>query len=324
VAWNPIRSAIDQALDVNIRQNALPGIQYSEPLGDPGWFGPGSTVWYVHGHFPSATLASAASAVMETLHPGTAFAGQQHGMTFERINGVPTGAMRPENYAKRAAQSTSVFMATVWAAAPVAEHAARMVNNMHRKVHGQRPDGVSYDTQDPDFYRWNYATIVWGYGRAHELYHPRPLQGAELDDYFASYTKVGQAIYGSAIDLPSTKAEVDDLLESTASELGLSAPGAKLLAIYRPQNSRLLTRPLIYEFFWVICDMLPDWARDLVGAPPIAGELTTKTRRAIMSGLLGVLNMSGRHLPEIADSYRRAAAQPVDEVPVSNFGMNSR
>jgi uncharacterized protein (DUF2236 family) len=320
VTWNPIRSAIDRALDVNIRQNALPGIQFSEPLGDPGWFGPGSTVWHVHGHFPSAILASAASAVMETLHPGTAWAGPHHSMSFERLNGVPTGAMRPENYTKRAAQSTSVFLATAFASSPVAEHAAQMVNNMHRKVHGQRPDGISYDTQEPDFYRWNYATVVWGFARSHELYHPRPLQGADLDDYFASYTKVGQAIYGSAIDLPATKAEVDDLLESTVSVLGVSPPGAKLLGLYRPHNYPLVMRPVVNEFFWVLCDMMPDWARDLIGAPASYGQATTKTRRAIMSGLMAVLNTSGRHLPEIAESYRRAAAQPVDELAVSKMG----
>ena len=85
-----------------------------------------------------------------------------------------------------------------------------------------------------------------------------------------------------------------------------------------------MTRPIVYEFFWVICDMLPGWARDLVGAPASAGELTTKTRRAIMSALMAVLNMSGRPLPEIADSYRRPAAQPIDQVAVSKFGMNSR
>ena len=319
MTWNPIRSAIDRALDVNIRQNALPGIQFSEPLGDPGWFGPGSTVWYVHGHFPSALLASAASATMETLHPGTAWAGPHHSMSFERINGVPTGATRPENYTKRAAQSTSVFLATAFASSPVAAHAAQMVNNMHRKVHGQRPDGISYDTHEPDFYRWNYATVVWGFGRAHELYHPRPLQGDELDNYFASYTKVGQAIYGSAIDLPATKAEVDDYLESTASVLGVTPPGAKLLGLYLPQNYPLVMRPVMNELYWVLCDMMPGWARELI-RPANSGELTTKTRRAIMSGLMGVLNISGRHLPEIADSYRRAAAQPVDEVAVSKLG----
>jgi uncharacterized protein (DUF2236 family) len=149
------------------------------------------------------------------------------------------------------------------------------------------------------------------------------LQGDEFDNYFASYTKVGQAIYGSAIDLPATKAEVDDYLESTASVLGVTPPGAKLLGLYLPQNYPLVMRPVMNELYWVLCDMMPGWARELI-RPANSGELTTKTRRAIMSGLLGVLNMSGRHLPEIADSYRRAAAEPANEVPVSNFGMNSR
>jgi hypothetical protein len=38
-----------------------------------------------------------------------------------------------------------------------------MVRNMHRRVHGVRPDGLSYDTRETEFFRWNYATVVWGW-----------------------------------------------------------------------------------------------------------------------------------------------------------------
>ena len=77
-----------------------------------------------------------------------------------------------------------------------------------------------YDADEPEWLRWNYATVVWGIATAHERYHPQALRGADLDRYYGEFVKVGEALGGT--DLPATKAEVLDYLESALPTLALT------------------------------------------------------------------------------------------------------
>jgi uncharacterized protein (DUF2236 family) len=313
---NPIRRKIENVWDQQIRQHYLPRIQFSEPAGDPGWFGPGSPVWYVHEHIPSMLLGNVAFSVMETLHPGTMWAGVDHSMGYERINGVPTGRNIPENFAKRFGGSLSAFLGSVFGSTPVAEHSMTMVRNMHRKVHGVRRDGLPYDTRETEFFRWNYATVVWGWARAHEVYHPHPLRGADLDEYYRQYTRIGRELFGEPIDLPASKAEVADYLEETSKQLALSPPGAKLWAVYQTKGKPLKARPVVGLVRWAILDLQPDWAREILLAPPRSGKVSTAVRRSIIRGLFAVANSTTKDFPEIADAYRRARATPTASAAV--------
>jgi uncharacterized protein (DUF2236 family) len=306
--FNPFGRKIDNAWDQQIRAHYLPGIQFSEPAGDPGWFGPGSPVWYVHEHIPAMLLGNVAFSVIQSLHPGTMWAAVDHSFGYERIDGVPTGKTIPEAFAKRFGQSLSAFQGSVFGSTPVAERSTTMVRNMHRRVHGVRPDGLTYDTQEPEFFRWNYATVVWGWASAHEVYHPRPLRGADLDEYYRQYTRIGVELFGEPIDLPASKAEVADYLEESSKNLALSPPGASLWALYQTAGKPLKARPAIGLIQWVILDLMPDWALEMFSAPPRSGKVSAAARRATMRRLLAVAHSTTKDLPELADAYRRANA----------------
>ena len=48
---------------------------------------------------------------------------------------------------------------------------------MHHTIKGVRSRRAWRTiTNDPDWLRWNYATVVWGIATGHELYHPTPLR----------------------------------------------------------------------------------------------------------------------------------------------------
>ena len=79
---------------------------------------------------------------------------------------------------------------------------------------------LGYDADDPDWLRWNYATVVWGIATAHELYHPNPLRGKKIDRYYGEFVRVGHALGGT--DLPTTKAETLDCLHSYLPKLALT------------------------------------------------------------------------------------------------------
>ena len=125
---------------------------------------------------------------------------------------------------------------------------------MHHTIKGTRPDGLAYDADDPDWLRWNYATVVWGLATAHELYHPRPLRGKKLDRYYGEFVRVGHALGGT--DLPTTKAETLDCLESYLPRLALTHGAAMATGPNLPLPQSAID--------WAIRDTMPKWAAQLV------------------------------------------------------------
>jgi uncharacterized protein (DUF2236 family) len=184
---------------------------------------------------------------------------------------------------------------------------------MHHRVHGVRPDGVPYDTREPEFFRWNYATVVWGFGRAHELYHPDPLTGADLDEYYLQYCKVGMELYAEDLRgaiLPRSKKELDDYLLATSNKMSLSPPGAAVMELYRPEGKPVYLRPLMGLVHWAILDMLPDWARHMMSVPTRSGRVETAARRKAVSGLMKGIDLAAGGWPEIEQAHARATATP--------------
>nr|WP_293397609.1 oxygenase MpaB family protein [Nevskia sp.] len=50
-------------------RNAQLAIEYDQPLGDPGLFGPDSVTWRIHGDFPAMMAGGIGALMLQTLHP---------------------------------------------------------------------------------------------------------------------------------------------------------------------------------------------------------------------------------------------------------------
>ena len=193
---------VGQKLQAPLRQRTcghhfFRGMEFAGPVGDPGWFGPDSAVWHVHSHMRPG-LRAAVRRLHRTPRPVDLLDGRPPlpaGRPRRGRQAIP--ADRPEGAAIRLGHSVAFFIGTAYGSTETAERLAPTVRAMHHTIKGVRPDGAAYDADDPDWLRWNYATVVWGLATAHERYHPRPLRGEKLDRYYGEFVRVGHALGGT-------------------------------------------------------------------------------------------------------------------------------
>lgn len=245
--------------DRDVRRKFFRGMEFRSPEGDPGWFGPGSAVWHVHSHTSALIFGLQCAAFMERLDPSIFWMGTDHSRVVERdADGLPTGRFDLEGAQMRLGHSVAFFIGTAYGSTDTAERLAQTVRAMHHTVKGVRPDGLRYDADDPDWLRWNYATVVWGIATAHEMYHPFPVR--DIDEYYGEFVRVGHALGGT--DLPATKAETLDCLRSYLPRLALTHGAAQSTGAALMSNPD--APPQVKFFDWAIRDAMPDWAAEMV------------------------------------------------------------
>ncbi len=287
--------------DRDIRRRFFRGLEFAGPQGDPGWFGPGSAVWYVHSHTPALIFGLQCAAFMERLDPSIYWMGSDHSRVVERdAAGNPTGRFDAEGAQLRLAHSVAFFIGTAYGSTETAEKLAQTVRAMHHTVKGVRPDGLVYDADDPDWLRWNYATVVWGIATAHERYHPLPLR--YMDRYYAEFVRVGRALGGT--DLPATKADTLDCLRSYLPRLALTHGAAMTTGAALADNP---DAPAQVKFFdWAIRDAMPDWAAQMVMYRP-PNPVERAARRAATWTAINAGHAAMGILPEFRQAQCRVA-----------------
>ena len=310
---NLIARRFESFFDKEIRSRFFKGMEFAGPEGDPGWFGPDSAVWYVHSHLPTLMLGLVAAAYIENLDPSISWMAVDHSRIPERVDGVPTGRIDPEGAAVRLGHSLSFFIGTAYGNTRTAEKLARTVRAMHHTVKGTRPDGLPYDADDPEWLRWNYATVVWGLATAHERYHRKPLRGADLERYYAEFVRVGEALGGT--DLPATKKDVADCLESYLPRLALTPIKAFSTGPNLRGNGAKPWEPNSAFMDWAARDLLPRWAQKLA-LYRRPNPVVLKMRRAALWAALNGLHDAAGPIREFREAKARVAkgvtAPPVE------------
>ena len=285
----------------DIRTKFFRGLEFAGPEGDPGWFGPKSAVWHVHSHTSALIFGLQCAAYMERLDPSIYWMGSDHSRLVERDeDGRPTGRIDTEGAQVRLAHSLAFFIGTAYGSTKTAEKVAATVRAMHHTIKGVRPDGATYDADDPDWLRWNYATVVWGIATAHEMYHPMPLR--DIDRYYGEFVRVGHALGGT--DLPATKAETLECLQSYLPRLALTHGAALATGAALAENPDV---PVAVKFFdWAIRDSMPQWAADMVMYRPPHPVERVARRAATWAAINGTQTAMGP-LPEFRQAQRRVA-----------------
>ncbi|HEX8803273.1 MAG TPA: oxygenase MpaB family protein, partial [Acidimicrobiales bacterium] len=231
----------------------LPGEQYTDPPGDPGWFGPGSVTWRVHGD-PSMLVGGVSALLLQTLHPLA-------------MAGVADHSNYRDDPLGRLARTSSFVVGTTYGSTEVAEHLVAVVKAVHRRVRGTAPDGRPYSADDPDLVTWVHATEVSGFLRAHQRFVPFPVRGEAADRYLHEMAVVAERL--GATSVPRSRVALH-------AYFGAMRPGLEAGELARDAARFITTpvgpaagNPLLSAAHQVVIQagvgLLPGWARDMLG-----------------------------------------------------------
>ena len=248
-----LRTAIDDAYQAMLASAHLPGEQYTEPVGDPGLFGPGSAIWKVHGDV-SGVVGGVSGLLLGALNEPVTY-GTNRFSDYQR------------DPIKRLGFTSSFVRGVTFGSTQAAEKLIETVRAMHKRVHGTMPDGRSFSATDSADIIWTGATQAYSIARAHLRYHPDPLRGADLDRYFAEYAVISERL--GAIDPPRSRADVEDYFATMRPRLTVSAEVLETVRFLRSAyGSNPASRAASLVVNRAATDLLPEWAKALVGLPP--------------------------------------------------------
>lgn len=293
-----LEQMLQRKFDKDVRKHYFRGMEFAEPVGDPGWFGPDSAVWHVHSHTEALIFGLQCAAYIERLDPSIYWMGMHHSRLVKRDpeTGIAQPVIDPQGAAVRLGHSIAFFIGTAYGNTATAERMAKIVRSMHHTIKGTRPDGAVYDADDPDWLCWNYATVVWGIATAHEIYHPNPLRGKKLDRYYSEFVRVGHALGGT--DLPTTKAETLDCLHSYLPRLALTHGAAMATGSNLPMPQSAVD--------WAIRDTMPKWAKQLISHTD-PNPIERAARRAAVWSIINGLHTAAGNTTEFGQAQARVA-----------------
>ena len=246
-------------------------VDYSQPKGDPGLYGPDSVAWRVHANPIALAIGGVAAVILELAEPRVRTGVWEHSIF----------ARDPLTRMRRTGEAT---MITTYA--PTAEAQARiaMVTRMHEKVRGRTPEGLAYHALDPELADWVHLTAAYGFLNAYRRYVDPGVGPADQDRYYVEGGAVGRAF-------------------GARNPSGSAAMTAARMQAMRP---RLVHHPIIDEFLAIVRRTSP---MGLVGRalqplvveasidllpPGVAGQLGLAAHPARLAAARATLSALGR------------------------------
>ncbi|TLX62912.1 histidine kinase [Stutzerimonas nosocomialis] len=239
---------------LNLTGLAIGGVDYENPRGDPGLFGPDSACWKVHGDFTSMLIGGISALLLQMLHP-LALAGVWDHSNFR------------QDMLGRLRRTGQFIAATTYGSHADAERLIQRVRGIHAQISGIAPDGRPYAADDPHLLTWVHVAEVSSFLKAHLRYRNPDLPAAEQDRYYAEIARVAERL--GARDVPRSRQEVARYLEEMRPELlcdERTREVARLLFAEPAPNA--LTKPFGKLMMQAGVDLLPEWASDMLDLTP--------------------------------------------------------
>lgn len=228
---------------------ALGGIDYGQPAGDPGLFGPDSACWKVHGDFTSMMIGGIRALLLQALHP-LALAGVWDHSNFR------------QDLLGRLRRTGQFISATTYGSGADAERLIERVRAIHLGVVGQAPDGRPYAASDPVLLTFVHVAEVSSFLASHLRYRNPQLPAAEQDRYYAEVARIAERL--GAREVPRSRSAVHAYLQSVQAQLRCDERAREILRILRaaPAPSPL-ARPFAALMMQAGLELLPDWAAQM-------------------------------------------------------------
>jgi len=224
-----------------------PEVNYDQPLGDPGLFGPNSVTWRIHADFPGMMAGGVCALMLQTLHP-------------RALAGVWDHSNFRTDILGRLRRTTIFVAATTYAPTTEAERLIARVRAIHERVVGHDERGQAYAASDPALLTWVHATEVSsflnGYQRYRGVVVPRRLQ----DRYYAETSVIAEKL--GAVDVPKSAAAMRRYFDAVQGELSFGTRSAEVLAVLAQMQLPIPVAGVSrHLFLGAGAALLPDWAR---------------------------------------------------------------
>ncbi|NQD94103.1 DUF2236 domain-containing protein [Pseudomonas sp. CrR25] len=257
---------------------ALGQIDFEQPSGDPGLFGPASVSWQVHGDFTSMLIGGIGALLLQALHP-LALAGVWEHSNFR------------DDLLGRLRRTGQFISGTTFGARADADWLIAKVRRIHLGVVGTAPDGRPYAASDPELLTWVHVAEVSSFLQAHLRYRNPHLSGADQDRYYAEIALVAERL--GAIRVPRSREAVAAYLHTIRPQLRGDARAQEILRILlaAPAPSSLAV-PVGKLLMHAGIDLLPTWAQAMLEQR--VGTLRSQLIRGGVHGLAPVLRWAVR------------------------------
>ncbi|MCP1117045.1 oxygenase MpaB family protein [Robbsia andropogonis] len=245
-----LRQRIVQGVN-QVTTDARLRIDYTQPPGDPGLYGPDTVCWQVHADFTSMLVGGVAALLLQMLHP-LALAGVWDHSTFrEDIHG-------------RLGRTATFIAATTFGGRADALAMIERVKAIHRRVTGIAPDGRPYAADDPDLLTWVHVAEMSCFLHAYTVYVNPSLTGEEQDRYYAETALVTEMLGGRGV--PRNRAEVDGYITRMRPLLRCDERTREVLdVLMHAPAPNLATWPAARLLLHAGPDLLPPWAKEMFG-----------------------------------------------------------
>ncbi|MCY1422749.1 hypothetical protein D9M71_384420 [compost metagenome] len=230
---------------------ALGQLDFENPKGDPGLFGPDSVTWKVHGDFTTMMIGGISALLLQMLHP-LALAGVWDHSNFRA------------DMLGRLRRTGQFISGTTFGTRKDADWLIDKVRNIHLQVVGTAPDGRPYAASDPDLLTWIHVAEVSSFLKAHLRYLNPGLSGVDQDRYYAEIALVAERL--GAREVPKSRQEVAEYLEAMRPQLLCDERCLEVVRILlaAPAPSAM-AKPFGLLMMRAGIDLLPDWASTLLG-----------------------------------------------------------
>ncbi|WP_413196330.1 oxygenase MpaB family protein [Pararobbsia alpina] len=291
-----VRKQIEgQVLGISMPARAPLKLDFLNPPGDRGLFGPGAACWEVHGDFSSMLIGGMSALLLQMLDP-LALAGV---LDYSNFRADMLGRLR----------RTAQFIAgTTFGSTYDAERLIERVKAIHLEVKGETKDGRAYSATDPELLTWVHVAEVHSFLQSHLRYKNPHLSPARQDQYFDEYALIAERL--GAAHVPRSRSAIERYLDERR---GLLRCDARTLEVFDIVMDAPSPGTSSRWFTWLVkraaVDLLPPWALELFGREPlrpaVSAALHTTTRLSVKPIRWAVRNSAS------ALAHRRVQADPV-------------
>lgn len=256
---------------------ALGGVDYDQPLGDPGLFDPNAVCWRVHGDFSSMLVGGMAALLLQMLHPAA-------------LAGVWDHSNFRQDMLGRLRRTGQFIAATTFANTHDANAIIDKVRRIHTQVLGTTTYGIDYAATDPHLLTWVHVAEMRSFLAAHLRYLNPQLSLDDQNRYYRETAKVAHML--GATHVPQSVQEINDYLARMRAEMVFDARTQDVFTLLQhPPTSNALTATFSRCAMLAALDILPDWAQAFY---PHTNPLSRRAGGAVVHCVAPVLRWAVR------------------------------